>query len=108
MAQCVTRARTVDREPDIAQSYVFADYAEAGRLYSRTARRGGGAEVGGRRHPLRFSRTPAYAAFLKGDVGMLLAHPMLLHAADRARVPYAHAAFPMKDGGAAPPVGLSD
>ncbi|MFE3651805.1 extracellular solute-binding protein [Streptomyces sp. NPDC059152] len=58
--------------------------------------------------PARFSRTPAYAAFLKGEVGMMLAHPVLIKAADRAGVPYADAAFPMKDGGAAPPVGLSD
>ncbi|MER7986629.1 extracellular solute-binding protein [Streptomyces noursei] len=58
--------------------------------------------------PATFSRTPAYAAFLKGEVGMMLAHPVLIEAADRAKVPYANADFPMKDGGAAPPVGLSD
>ncbi|KUL33619.1 ABC transporter substrate-binding protein [Streptomyces sp. NRRL F-4489] len=58
--------------------------------------------------PARFSRTAAYAAFLKGEVGMMPAHPMLLKAADRAGVPYGHTGFPMKGGGAAAPVGLSD
>ncbi|MFG2138215.1 extracellular solute-binding protein [Streptomyces sp. NPDC048650] len=59
--------------------------------------------------PARFSRTPAYAAFLKGEVGMMLAHPVLIKAAEQARLAYGHAAFPMRHGnGAAPPVGLSD
>ena len=58
--------------------------------------------------PARFSRTPAYAAFLKGEVGMMAAHPVLIKAARQARIPYGHAAFPMRHGGAAPPVGLSD
>ncbi|MEU9113761.1 extracellular solute-binding protein [Streptomyces sp. NPDC048483] len=59
--------------------------------------------------PAQFSRTPAYAAFLKGEVGMMLAHPVLIKAAEQARIPFGNAAFPMQSGStAAPPVGLSD
>ncbi|WP_407554563.1 extracellular solute-binding protein [Streptomyces sp. Pv4-95] len=58
--------------------------------------------------PTRFSRTAAYAAFLKGEVGMMTAHPVLIKAADHARLPYGHTAFPRRSGGAAPPLGLSD
>ncbi|MFH8515516.1 extracellular solute-binding protein [Streptomyces gelaticus] len=58
--------------------------------------------------PAKLNRTDAYAQFLRGEIGMLIAHPLLMGAADQAKVPYAHAAFPRKDGGAAPPLGLSD
>ncbi|MFI9048548.1 extracellular solute-binding protein [Streptomyces sp. NPDC053427] len=58
--------------------------------------------------PAQFSRTPAYGAFLKGEVGMMLAHPMLIKAAEQARIPYGDAAFPTRNGGEAAPVGLSD
>ncbi|GGV83211.1 hypothetical protein GCM10015535_25830 [Streptomyces gelaticus] len=58
--------------------------------------------------PAKLNRTDAYAQFLRGEIGMLIAHPLLMGAADQAEVPYAHAAFPRKDGGAAPPLGLSD
>ncbi|MEV5611863.1 extracellular solute-binding protein [Streptomyces sp. NPDC052225] len=58
--------------------------------------------------PSTLTRTEAYAEFLKGRVGMLIAHPVLLGAADRARLPYDHAPFPQKDGDPAPPVGLND
>ncbi|WP_326768714.1 extracellular solute-binding protein [Streptomyces sp. NBC_01591] len=58
--------------------------------------------------PAELDRTAAYAQFLQGEIGMLIAHPVLMGAADQAKVPYAHAPFPKKDGGAARPVGLSD
>ncbi|MGY0485984.1 extracellular solute-binding protein [Streptomyces sp. WG-D5] len=59
--------------------------------------------------PAKLTRTDAYGQFLAGRVGMLIAHPVLLGAADKARLPYAHAPFPRKEGnGAAPPVGLND
>ncbi|MGY0017879.1 ABC transporter substrate-binding protein [Streptomyces sp. cg35] len=58
--------------------------------------------------PSRLTRTRAYADFLAGRVGMLVAHPVLLGAADKARLSYAHAPFPKRDGDAAPPVGLND
>ncbi|WP_306323027.1 MULTISPECIES: ABC transporter substrate-binding protein [unclassified Streptomyces] len=59
--------------------------------------------------PAKLTRTAAYAQFLSGKAGMLIAHPVLLGAADKARLPYAHAAFPLKDGDdAAPPVGIND
>ncbi|MFJ9413480.1 extracellular solute-binding protein [Streptomyces sp. NPDC101227] len=58
--------------------------------------------------PAQFSRTPAYAAFLKGEVGMMLAHPVLVKAAEQARIPYGDADFPTRHNGAAAPVGLSD
>ncbi|MGY1435729.1 ABC transporter substrate-binding protein [Streptomyces reniochalinae] len=59
-------------------------------------------------HPEKLTRTKAYEGFLKGRIGMLNAHPVLLGTAQKAGFPYAHAAFPKEDGGAAPPVGLSD
>lgn len=58
--------------------------------------------------PMKLNRTDAYAQFMRGEIGMMIGHPMLMGAADQAKVPYAHAAFPKKDGGAAPPVGISD
>ncbi|MGW1349317.1 extracellular solute-binding protein [Streptomyces sp. NPDC002409] len=58
--------------------------------------------------PAELNRTDAYAQFLGGEIGMLIAHPVLMGAADQAKVPYAHAPFPEKDGGAAVPLGLSD
>ncbi|MCX4735710.1 ABC transporter substrate-binding protein [Streptomyces sp. NBC_01363] len=58
--------------------------------------------------PAQLNRTDAYAQFLRGEIGMLIAHPVLMGAADQAKVPYAHAPFPKKDGGAATPLGLSD
>ncbi|MGW2107842.1 ABC transporter substrate-binding protein [Streptomyces sp. NPDC001948] len=58
--------------------------------------------------PAKLNRTEAYAQFLRGDIGMMIAHPVLMGAADQAKLPYAHAAFPKKNGGAAPPVGVSD
>ncbi|MFF3495758.1 extracellular solute-binding protein [Streptomyces sp. NPDC002795] len=59
--------------------------------------------------PGKLTRTQAYAQFLGGKAGMLIAHPVLLGAADKARLPYAHAAFPLKQGNeAAAPVGLND
>ncbi|MFJ1712378.1 extracellular solute-binding protein [Streptomyces sp. NPDC088260] len=58
--------------------------------------------------PAKLNRTDAYTQFLRGEIGMMIAHPMLMGAADQAKLPYAHAAFPKKDGGAAPPVGISD
>ncbi|MER5439802.1 extracellular solute-binding protein [Streptomyces sp. NPDC002790] len=59
--------------------------------------------------PAKLTRTQAYTQFLGGKAGMLIAHPVLLGAADKARLPYAHAAFPLKQGNeAAPPVGLND
>ncbi|WP_338699246.1 extracellular solute-binding protein [Streptomyces sp. Q6] len=59
--------------------------------------------------PSTLTRTEAYAQFLKGRVGMLIAHPVLLGAADQARISYGHAPFPQREGGAAaPPVGLND
>ncbi len=58
--------------------------------------------------PSKLTRTDAYAQFLRGDIGMLIAHPVLMGAADQAKFPYAHAPFPKKLGGAAPPVGLND
>ncbi|MFI7341782.1 ABC transporter substrate-binding protein [Streptomyces sp. NPDC050085] len=59
--------------------------------------------------PSKLTRTQAYADFLAGKVGMLIAHPVLLAAADKARMSYAHAAFPSRDGAdPAPPVGLND
>ncbi|MFE7713062.1 extracellular solute-binding protein [Streptomyces sp. NPDC057486] len=58
--------------------------------------------------PSELNRTAAYAQFLRGEIGMLIAHPVLMGAADRARIPYAHAPFPEKDGGAPVPLGLSD
>ncbi|MFD5192430.1 extracellular solute-binding protein [Streptomyces sp. NPDC058357] len=58
--------------------------------------------------PAKLNRTDAYTQFLRGEIGMMIAHPMLMGAAGQAKLPYAHAAFPKKDGGAAPPVGISD
>ncbi|WP_165984083.1 ABC transporter substrate-binding protein [Streptomyces sp. YIM 98790] len=58
--------------------------------------------------PAGLDRGGAYAGFLAGEVGMLLAHPALLPAAEAAGLPYAHAGFPARRGGAARPAGLSD
>ncbi|MFF1378604.1 ABC transporter substrate-binding protein [Streptomyces sp. NPDC058308] len=58
--------------------------------------------------PKSLTRTDAYAQFLRGRIGMMIAHPVLMGAADRAKFPYAHAPFPKRLGGAAPPVGLND
>nr|WP_239091699.1 extracellular solute-binding protein [Streptomyces sp. SID14478] len=58
--------------------------------------------------PAQLTRTRAYADFLAGRVGMLIAHPVLLAAATKARLSYGDAPFPRKDGEAAPPVGLND
>ncbi|MET7359137.1 extracellular solute-binding protein [Streptomyces sp. NPDC005562] len=58
--------------------------------------------------PKSLTRTDAYAQFLRGRIGMMIAHPVLMGAADKAEFPYAHAPFPEKTGGAAPPVGLND
>ncbi|MEV5201468.1 extracellular solute-binding protein [Streptomyces sp. NPDC053720] len=58
--------------------------------------------------PMKLNRTDAYTQFMRGEIGMMIGHPMLMGAADQAKLPYAHAAFPKKDGGAAPPVGISD
>ncbi|MEU6993167.1 extracellular solute-binding protein [Streptomyces sp. NPDC046465] len=58
--------------------------------------------------PKALTRTDAYAQFLRGKIGMMIAHPVLMGAADQAKFPYAHAPFPKKLGGAAPPVGLND
>jgi multiple sugar transport system substrate-binding protein len=58
--------------------------------------------------PQLLDRTAAYEQFLRGQIGMMIAHPVLMSAADQAKVPYAHAAFPQRDGGAAAPLGLSD
>ncbi|MDI3387761.1 extracellular solute-binding protein [Streptomyces sp. B-S-A8] len=60
------------------------------------------------RDPAKLSRTAAYEQFLGGRIGMMLAHPVLMDAADHVELPYAHAAFPSRDGGAAPPVGIND
>ena len=59
-------------------------------------------------HPSKLTRTDAYAQFLRGGIGMMIAHPVLMGAADQAKFPYAHAPFPKRLGGAAPPVGLND
>ncbi|MDI3405065.1 ABC transporter substrate-binding protein [Streptomyces cavernicola] len=58
--------------------------------------------------PAKLSRTAAYEQFLGGRIGMMLAHPVLMDAADGLKVPYAHAAFPARRGGAAVPVGIND
>ncbi|MEU6844519.1 extracellular solute-binding protein [Streptomyces sp. NPDC046716] len=59
--------------------------------------------------PAKLTRTQAYAEFLRGRAGMLLAHPVLLAAAGQAGLKFATAPFPKRDGsGAAPPVGLND
>ncbi|MGW8885225.1 extracellular solute-binding protein [Streptomyces sp. NPDC055749] len=58
--------------------------------------------------PAELNRTAAYAKFLGGEIGMLIAHPLLMGAAEQARIPYAHTAFPAKDGGTPVPLGLSD
>ncbi|MFD0296477.1 ABC transporter substrate-binding protein [Streptomyces sp. NPDC127061] len=58
--------------------------------------------------PMKLNRTDAYTQFMRGEIGMMIGHPMLMGAADQAKLPYAHAAFPKKDGGTAPPVGISD
>ncbi|MGW6273004.1 MULTISPECIES: extracellular solute-binding protein [unclassified Streptomyces] len=58
--------------------------------------------------PAGLNRTAAYEQFLRGGIGMLIAHPVLMGAADKVKFPYAHAAFPTRQGGAAAPVGLSD
>lgn len=58
--------------------------------------------------PAGLNRTAAYEQFLRGNIGMLIAHPVLMGAADKVKFPYAHAAFPTRQGGAAAPVGLSD
>ncbi|MFE0173771.1 ABC transporter substrate-binding protein [Streptomyces sp. NPDC059002] len=60
------------------------------------------------KNPATLTRTEAYAQFLRGKIGMMIAHPVLMGAADKAKFPYAHAPFPKKLGGAAPPVGLND
>jgi multiple sugar transport system substrate-binding protein len=58
--------------------------------------------------PGRLTRTDAYAQFMRGRVGMLIAHPVLIGAAAKARLPYATAPFPKRAGdGAAAPVGLN-
>ncbi|MFE1953954.1 extracellular solute-binding protein [Streptomyces sp. NPDC059524] len=58
--------------------------------------------------PAKLTRTAAYAEFMKGRAGMLIAHPVLLGAAAKARLPYATAPFPKRAGdGAAAPVGLN-
>lgn len=58
--------------------------------------------------PSGLTRTLAYEGFLKGRIGMMNGHPMLMASADKAGVEYAHVPFPKEGGGAAPPVGLSD
>ncbi|MGB8941514.1 MAG: extracellular solute-binding protein [Streptomyces sp.] len=58
--------------------------------------------------PAGLNRTAAYEQFMRGRIGMLIAHPVLMGAADKVKFPYAHAAFPTRSGGAAAPVGLSD
>ncbi|MEV5675955.1 MULTISPECIES: extracellular solute-binding protein [unclassified Streptomyces] len=58
--------------------------------------------------PEKLDRTEAYERFLRGDIGMMVAHPVLMGAADQAKLPYAHAAFPARDGGSPAPIGLSD
>ncbi|MFE6158590.1 extracellular solute-binding protein [Streptomyces sp. NPDC056486] len=58
--------------------------------------------------PAGLNRTAAYEQFMRGGIGMLIAHPVLMGAADKAKFPYAHAAFPTRLGGSAAPVGLSD
>ncbi|TGG83423.1 ABC transporter substrate-binding protein [Streptomyces albus] len=58
--------------------------------------------------PAGLTRTKAYEGFLKGRIAMMNAHPLLLGSARQAKVPCAHAPFPKENGGAAPPVGLSD
>ncbi|MZD08075.1 extracellular solute-binding protein [Streptomyces sp. SID5785] len=59
--------------------------------------------------PAKLTRTEAYAQFLKGRVGMLVAHPVLLGATGRTRLPFATAPFPQRDGdGSAPPLGITD
>ncbi|MEU5955085.1 extracellular solute-binding protein [Streptomyces sp. NPDC047525] len=58
--------------------------------------------------PAGLNRTAAYEQFMRGNIGMLIAHPVLMGAADKVKFPYAHAAFPTRRGGAAAPVGLSD
>ncbi|MFM9370630.1 ABC transporter substrate-binding protein [Streptomyces sp. Da 82-17] len=60
------------------------------------------------RSPARLNRTDAYEQFLRGTIGMMLAHPVLMDTADRMKLPYAHAAFPARKGGAAIPVGIND
>ncbi|GAA3106500.1 extracellular solute-binding protein [Streptomyces rectiviolaceus] len=59
-------------------------------------------------NPAGLNRTAAYEQFMRGRIGMLIAHPVLMGAADKVKFPYAHAAFPTRRGGAAAPVGLSD
>ncbi|WP_175541547.1 extracellular solute-binding protein [Streptomyces aidingensis] len=56
----------------------------------------------------RLDRGEAYGAFLAGRAGMVLAHPAVLAAMDESTVPYAHAAFPGRDGEAAVPTGHAD
>ncbi|MGW8374297.1 extracellular solute-binding protein [Streptomyces sp. ODS28] len=58
--------------------------------------------------PAKLTRTQAYGGFLRGQVGMLLAHPVLLGTAHAAHVPYGHGPFPARRGGPAAPVGLND
>ncbi|MDI3421616.1 extracellular solute-binding protein [Streptomyces luteolus] len=58
--------------------------------------------------PAELNRTDAYEQFLGGRIGMMLAHPVLMDAADSVKLPYAHAAFPARGGGAAVPVGIND
>ncbi|MEV8321435.1 extracellular solute-binding protein [Streptomyces sp. NPDC059900] len=58
--------------------------------------------------PAGLNRTAAYEQFMRGRIGMLIAHPVLMGTADKVKFPYAHAAFPSRLGGAAAPVGLSD
>ncbi|WP_233521320.1 extracellular solute-binding protein [Streptomyces triticagri] len=58
--------------------------------------------------PARLTRTSAYEQFLGGRIGMMLAHPVLMDAADGAELPYGHAAFPGRRPGAAPPMGIND
>lgn len=66
-----------------------------------------GAGLAGR-DPAGLNRTQAYEQFLGGRIGMMLAHPVLMDAADRMKLPYGHAAFPARRGGAAIPVGIND
>ncbi|NBE50686.1 extracellular solute-binding protein [Streptomyces boluensis] len=58
--------------------------------------------------PGKLSRTAAYEQFLGGQIGMMLAHPVLMDAADQMKLRYGHAAFPARKGGAAIPVGIND
>ncbi|SFD16853.1 extracellular solute-binding protein [Streptomyces aidingensis] len=58
--------------------------------------------------PYPADRDAVTEAFLGGRIGMLLAHPPLVRAAETAGLPYDHAAFPAREGGPALPLGLTD